>query len=115
MENSDIDSTIALYKKAIEVNPTHEVAWFNLGVLYYNMGVKLNLKAKSVSNPDSSVYYNKEAQLKYENALPFLQKAFEINPNSAETIHALKQICLKTYRYEEYDLYDELEKKLRTK
>ena len=115
LEYSDIDSAISVYKKAIEVNPTHEVAWYNLGVLYYNMGVKLNLKAKSVKDADSSVYFNKEAELKYENALPFLQKAFEINPNSAETIHALKQICLKTYRYEEYDLYDELEKKLSTK
>ncbi len=115
LESSNVDSAITVYKKAIEVNPTHEVAWFNLGVLYYNMGVKLNLKAKSATDADSSVYFNKEAELKYENALPFLQKAFEINPNSVETIHALKQICLKTYRYEEYDLYDALEKKIRGK
>jgi len=115
LEKSDVDSAISVYKKAIEVEPSHEVAWFNLGVLYYNMGVRLNLTAKALSDPDSTVYFNKEAELKYENALPFLQKAFEINPNSVETIHALKQICLKTYRYEEYDLYDELEKKFRNK
>ena len=115
LENSDIDSAISVYRRAIEVESTHEVAWFNLGALYYNMGVQLNLKAKSMNDPDSVVYYNKEAELKYENALPFLQNAFEINPNSLETIHALKQISLKTYRYEEYDLYDALEKKIREK
>ncbi len=115
LETSNIDSAISVYKKAIEVNPSHEVAWYNLGVLYFNMGVKLNLEAKTAADADSTVFFNKEAELKYENALPFLQKAFEINPNSVETIHALKQICLKTYRYEEYDLYDELEKKLRNK
>ena len=115
LENSNIDSAISVYKRATEVEPSHEVAWFNLGVLYYNMGIRLNLKAKSVADPDSAVYYTKEAELKYENALPFLEKAFEINPNSIETIHALKQISLKTYHYDEYNLYDDLEKKLREK
>jgi tetratricopeptide (TPR) repeat protein len=109
LEREDKEEAILIYKKAIGIDGKKDLAFYNLGVLYFNMGAKLNEKARLSENTDSTAIYKNEAQVHFAEALPYLQRAFEIDPYSLETVKALKQISLITNRNEDYKLYQEFE------
>ncbi len=81
------------YKKAIELKPDFFDAIYNLGALYFNDGVRIFQEADLMVN-DMTKY--KELQLLFEdrwkNALPYLEKALELNPNDYNTLLSLKQL-----------------------
>ena len=112
LEQEDTEGAIRVYKKAIGINGNKDLAFYNLGVLYFNMGAKLNEKGNSVERVDSAAIYKNEAQVYFSEALPYLQRAFEIDPYSLETVRALKQISLITNRDEDFRLYEEFEVKI---
>ena len=112
MEREDTEEAIRIYKKAIGIDGKKDLAFYNLGVLYFNMGAKLNEKANSAETVDSAAILKNEAHVFFAEALPYLQRAFEIDPYSLETVRALKQISLITNRNEDFRLYQEFENKI---
>ena len=115
LEKEYTGEAIKIYKKAIGINGKKDLAFYNLGVLYFNLGAKLNEKANSVQTIDSAAIFKNEAQVYFSEALPYLQRAFEIDPYSLENVRALKQISLVTDRKEDYELYQEFEKEILSK
>jgi tetratricopeptide (TPR) repeat protein len=87
MENAD-----KCYKKAIEIAPDNFAGYFKKGFLFYNKGVKYSEQAINEKNTAESNRLLELADGELKKALPFFDKAFELNPDEIATIQALKEI-----------------------
>ncbi len=108
-ESVDKDKSVENYKKAIEIDPKMFNALFNLGVIYYNRGVEEQNKANEMTNMDE---YNKEKKIAegyWEQALPYLEKALELEPNNLDVLESLKGLY---YRFDRMDKYNEIKAKI---
>lgn len=103
------DSAIMSYKKAIALDSTFTNAYFNLGALIFNQGVtQFDACADIMDNTE----YQKcveEADKKFAESLPYLEKAHELNPEEINVMETLKVLY---YRLKMYDKRDEIDKKL---
>ena len=101
------EEAISAYLKAIEVKADYFDANYNLGALYFNQAVQDINTANDMWKPRMTSR-EAAAQKKLENeakelfitAKPYLEKAFEVNPEDIQTIRSLKDIYART---EEYD------------
>ena len=108
----------AAYLKAVEVDPEYFDANYNLGALYFNQAVQGINKANDMWKPRMT---SKEsaAQKKLEQdskelftiSKPYLEKAFEINPEDLGTIRSLKDIYARTEEDEKFLQMNDLLKK----
>lgn len=82
------------YQKAIDLNPAFFDAYYNVGALFFNKGVEVFEFANTIP-PDQFEAYE-AAKKKYmgywEKALPYLEKANEIQPSDMGTLQALKSL-----------------------
>ncbi|MBG0781291.1 MAG: hypothetical protein H0S84_03390 [Bacteroidales bacterium] len=102
----DMDSAELYYSKAIEINPDYYDAIYNLGALYINQSNQLQVKANDLPL-DATEEYDKlteKANAIIKKALPYLEKANELEPENEETIAVLKSI------YTRFNMADKLEK-----
>lgn len=106
--------TVTAYKKAIELKPDYFDAIYSLGALYFNDGIRLFLEADKMVN-DMTKY--KEMQAKFEdrwkNALPYLEKALELNPNDMNTLISLKQLYSRTNQMDKLKVVNDKLKSLK--
>ena len=86
--------------KATELDPTKEIAWYNLGAIYLNMALK-----EKDDDTRNSIY--EKAMLCFKNSL-------EVN-QAIETVVALKQINQALDNKEQYQYYLDLENQLSNK
>lgn len=92
-----MDKAVGAYDKAIAINPDYFEPCFNLGIMYNNVAAEILLKANNLPN-DAMAEYDKlklEADSYLTRALPYLEKASEINPTDLDTMMALKQIYVR--------------------
>lgn len=99
----NVEEAITAYAKALDVNAEYFDANYNLGALYFNQAVQGINKANEMWKPRMT---SKEAaaQKKFETdakdlfstAKPYLEKAFELNPEDIQTIRSLKDIYART-------------------
>lgn len=86
-----VDAALPFYRKAAEVDPTYANAFFDVGRCLY-------LQAQQIidDNPNAT---NKELVPKikpiYDEAIPFLKKASELNPNDTKAKNVLDDILYK--------------------
>lgn len=98
------------YKKATELKGDLFDAWYNWGVLYFNLGAYYNNFANTIKD---NAKYQKEvakADEKFKQAIPILEKAHEINPSDRNTMQSLKQLYART---EQMDKYNAINAKLK--
>ena len=90
---NNLDVAKNLYKKVIEINPNHEDAHNNLGVIFYNLGEYQKAKScyeKVIKiNPNSSNTFYNLGLIFYrlrelQKAKEYYEKAIEINSNYAD-------------------------------
>jgi tetratricopeptide (TPR) repeat protein len=88
------EKAIADYKKAIELKPDYFDANYELGATYFNMGGELLKKANSIPASKTKEYDEAKAasDAKFNEALPYLEKAHEMNPKDYNTVFSLKQL-----------------------
>lgn len=100
-----IEKAIESYKKAIELDPANEIAYYNLGILYFNMAVDLDEAAIDIK--DDNEYKEAKAMVnqKFKKALPYIEKAHNLKPEDKTIINTLKTIY---YRLQMTDKYDEM-------
>ena len=80
------------YKKAIELKDDYFDANYNLGAMIYNQGADMNNAANDIK--DNKKYNDAKAKAdeRLKQALPYLEKANEINPKDKNTLISLKQV-----------------------
>lgn len=106
------DKAIEAYQKAISIKPDYGDAYFNLGVLYFNQGVELNKKMNAVDEKedrDGKKYegFKKQRDEAFAKSLPFMEKAYSINPKSAEYKLNLKKVYASMNMLEKAKTLDE--------
>lgn len=80
------------YKKAIQVDPNYGEAYINLGGLIMNNGIELYNKANKLPASKTTEFnaLRKQSEAEFDRALPFLQKASELDPKSELALKNLR-------------------------
>lgn len=91
---SDPDNAAKAYSSAVEIDPNFFDAYYNLGAVYFNRGVKYVEEANKIPAKETDKYDAMmiKASDEYKKAIPYMEKAHSINPNSKDVIEALKNI-----------------------
>jgi tetratricopeptide (TPR) repeat protein len=101
------------YKKAIELNPEYFDANYNLGALYVNEAAGIIEEANQLPLGDPKYdVAKKEADDKLKAALPYLEKANQIDPKELNTLVTLKEIYARTNQMEKLKAVNEAIKNL---
>jgi tetratricopeptide (TPR) repeat protein len=81
------------YKKAIAVDPSYGDAYINLGGLIMNNGIGIFNKANKIPTNKVAEYnaMKKLAITEFDRALPYLEKATQLNPKSELALRNLHQ------------------------
>ncbi|MDR1602499.1 MAG: tetratricopeptide repeat protein [Tannerella sp.] len=80
------------YLKAVELAPENPMALSNIGRVYYNQGVAKLGEANLISD---AALYNQEKNIAkdlFKKALPYFEKAYQLNPDERENMVALRGI-----------------------
>jgi tetratricopeptide (TPR) repeat protein len=99
------------YKKAIELKPDYFDAVYNLGALYVNKAAAVLDAANQLPLEKEKEYNEMKAQAEeyLGKALPYLEKAHEIDPTDRNTMISLKEIYT---RQNKFDKVKEMNEKL---
>jgi len=96
------DKAEQAYLKCVSLDPQNHSAYNNLGAMYYNQGIQIN--KEMMDNPKLSEKQFNEMQEKrnelYKKALPYFEKAYEIEPDDLSIMQALKEVYAKLEMYE---------------
>lgn len=108
-----IDEATNSYLKAIEFKEDYFDAYYNLGALYYNKGVKQVDVANAVpsNQPEKYEEEKNKADLEFKKAIPYMEKAHEINPTDKFTMESLKTLY---YRLKMLDKHAEIVEKMKS-
>lgn len=110
-DTGDFDQAIPLYEKTIEMDPEFHDAYYNMGVIFFNRGVN-QIDAAGELPLNETEKYNEEmakADEEFQKAIPYLEKATEIDPTDVNSLESLKSLYL---RLKMTDKYDEIVDKL---
>jgi len=101
------DDATNYYLKAIEFKDDYFDAYYNLGALYYNKGVKQVDIANAVPSnlPEKYEEEKSKADIEFKKAIPYMEKAHEINPTDKFTMESLKTLY---YRLKMMDKHAEI-------
>ncbi len=89
LENqSSIEEAFPYFQKAVELDPTSSKAQFDLGRYYFNKAVKLRDEKVDLTG----VALAKLVNPLYEQALPYLEKAYELDKENVDAKNALRNI-----------------------
>ena len=104
------DEAIEVYKKATEIKPENADAYYNIGVIYFNRGVKQFDVANAVPTNDQARYdvEKNKADEFFKLAVPYLEKAVQYNPKDTYILDQLKNLY---YRLKMMDKFDAINKK----
>ncbi len=94
-----IDSAMVYYNRAIEINPNDENAYINIGSMFID-------KSASLYNAANELGFDAESQKKYdvmvgeakaydEQALPYVEKAYELVPGDETIKQALRTLYVR--------------------
>lgn len=84
------------YKKAIEIDGNYFDALFNLGAMKYNEGAELMNKIKDIADDAEYTKEKVKADEFFKQALPYNEKAREVNPKDRDNLMMLKNIYART-------------------
>lgn len=106
------DEATKCYLKAIEYKEDYFDAYYNLGALYYNLGVKQIDVANAVpsNQPDKYQVEKNKADEEFNKAIPYMEKAHELNPTDKFTMESLKTLY---YRLKMLDKHAEIIEKMK--
>lgn len=109
------NEAFSYFNQALEKDESNFDATYSLGALYYNKAAGMTSKLNELSNDFSSAGTKKYNALKaemdgyFQKALPFFQKAEQIDPSDLNTMIALREIYA---RSGELDKAEEYKKKI---
>ncbi len=99
-EEIDQNKSIEFFQKALDIKPDFSESLFNIGRIYYNQAVTLKSSDKITKKTED------QAEALFRKALPYLEKAYEINPDSCYYI-----LSTVYYNLKMSDKYDAIKEK----
>jgi predicted Zn-dependent protease len=92
------ENAVVSYTSAIKMEADYFEGNYNLGALYVNKAASINDEANKLPLDATAQYekLKKEADNYLEKALPYLEKATELQPGDVNTLVSLKQIYART-------------------
>lgn len=96
------DKAEEAYKKALSLDPDNFDANYSMGALKFNQGVEMNEKAGDELDQTKYEELSKKADGYFKEALPYLEKAHEVNPEDRNTMLSLKQLYPRMGMTEKY-------------
>jgi tetratricopeptide (TPR) repeat protein len=102
----DMEAAERYYMRSIEINPDYYDAIYNLGALYINESNKIQVVANDLPLSETKKYdqLTEEANVIIRKALPYLEKAHEMDPDDQETVQVLRTV------YARFNEVEKLEK-----
>ncbi len=90
----DVDGAIECFQKALELQPDFAIAMGNLGRMYFNSAIeKNNTLSENITNTaEFNAAREKEVLPLYRKALPYYEKAHQIDPEERDYMVALRGI-----------------------
>jgi tetratricopeptide (TPR) repeat protein len=101
------DKARADYKKALELKPAYFDAAYSLGAIYYNRGAEMLNVANNISDDKLYKAAKEKAEVILKEALPYLEKAHEMNPQDMSTMTSLKELYARTNQMDKYKAMSE--------
>ncbi len=91
------------YAKALSVKEDYFDAAYSLGALYYNRGAEMLNEANMISDDAKNKAAKEKADQQLRDALPYLEKAHELEPDDVSTMTSLKELYARTNQMEKYE------------
>ena len=107
----ETDKALETYQRCIDIDPDYFNAYYNIGVMYYNKAVEMYKEADKITTPKEYGEAQDAADEVLKEALPWMEKANEIEPDEVSTLETLKTLY---YRMGMNDKYEEVKAKLET-
>lgn len=103
------DDALQEYELAIKLKADYADAYYNIGVIYFNRGVKQFDVANAVPTNEQAKFEveKKKSDVEFAKAVPYLEKAVEFNPSDMYIKDQLKNLY---YRLKMMDKFEKLSK-----
>ncbi len=103
------DDAIKEYEQAIKVKADYADAYYNIGVIFFNRGVKQFDVANAVPTNEQAKFEaeKKKSDEEFSKAVPYLEKAVEYNPKDIYIKDQLKNLY---YRLKMMDKFEQMNK-----
>lgn len=72
------NKSVGQYKQAIEIDPTYFEAYYNLGVLYFNNGLRWSEQAGKESDETKYQAKKNASDEAFKKAVPYMEQAYEV-------------------------------------
>lgn len=95
------------YQRSIDLDPEFFTSQYNLGVLIFNQGVKMVEEANKILDNEKYTVAREAANVRFAEALPYLEKSHELNPGDIQTMETLKLIYYRLKMMDEHTLINE--------
>ena len=88
----DMDQALIFYMKALELNPEYSKGQFDVGRYYFNKAIQKNDEIGSLTGAAYQKAVAEDRNPLFIQALPYLEKAYELDPTNGDIKHALANI-----------------------
>jgi len=111
----DVDAMLAIdaYQTAISIDDSKELAYFNIGAVYNNLGSEVYLRGLNQDDDLIADSLYNEANTYFRNAYTYMEDAYERNPYGLQTIRALIQLANSLGLDEKVSFYKQKEVEVR--
>lgn len=99
------DKALKAYEKAIELKPDYFDAYYNLGAYIFNRGVEYNNEGNELDFRKDKAKIDeleKKSDKAFEEAIPYLEKAHEIDPEDKLTMQTLSNLYVRMGNNEKF-------------
>lgn len=99
---------VAAFKRVLEIDPENYGANYNLATLYYNAGVYKIRRIDAEDEIPTILQIQQASRVYFQEALPYMLKAHDMNPSRRETLLGLEGIYYSLQDQESSDKFRQL-------
>jgi len=89
------EKALAMYEKALSINPKDFAAQYNMGAIKLNEVIKYQEEVNNIVDADAYNEGMKKVYAGYESVIPYFEKARELDPKERNTMETLKALYFK--------------------